>query len=163
MTSFRSLFKLLFINFLLTTAFPTFVFASTNIDPHSVSGNWITIDGKTKKSSSIIHIEKKGLFYTGKIIKTFPVPGDKTSTICMKCKGDEHNKPILGLEIIQHMVCNGGACRDGLITDPRDGKVYHAEMKLIKGGYYLKVRGYVGIPLFGKTVVWQRAISAPYN
>lgn len=158
MTSpFRFLCKLLFINFLIII-FPTFIFASTHIDLHSVVGNWITFDSKTKQPSSIIHIDKKGLFYAGKIIKTFPVPDEIKSKICTACKGDQHNQPILGLEIIQHMVCNGSACRNGLITDPRDGKVYHAQMRLTDDGQYLRVHGYVGIPLFGKTVIWKRAV-----
>ena len=44
----------------------------------------------------------------------------------------------------------------GTIYDPRDGKTYQCKMTLRKDGT-LKVRGYVGLSLFGKTVVWTRA------
>ena len=43
----------------------------------------------------------------------------------------------------------------GTIYDPRDGKTYKCKMNLQKDGT-LKVRGYVGVSLFGKTVVWTR-------
>ena len=44
---------------------------------------------------------------------------------------------------------------NGRIYDPRDGKTYKCKMTLQKDGT-LKVRGYVGVSLFGKTVVWNR-------
>ena len=43
----------------------------------------------------------------------------------------------------------------GTIYDPRDGKTYKCKMTL-KSNRTLVVRGYVGISLFGKTVVWTR-------
>ena len=43
----------------------------------------------------------------------------------------------------------------GTIYDPRDGKTYKCRMTLKKDGT-LEVRGYVGLSLFGKTVVWTR-------
>ena len=43
----------------------------------------------------------------------------------------------------------------GTIYDPRDGKTYKCKMTLKKNGE-LEVRGYVGVSLFGKTVVWTR-------
>ena len=43
----------------------------------------------------------------------------------------------------------------GTIYDPRDGKTYKCRMTLKKDGT-LEVRGYLGLALFGKTVVWTR-------
>lgn len=66
------------------------------------------------------------------------------------------NRPILGMDLI------AGFSRKsdrrwvkGTIYDPRDGKTYKCVMKLQRDGT-LKVRGYVGIPLLGKTVEWTR-------
>ncbi|OGT40067.1 MAG: hypothetical protein A3E81_03495 [Gammaproteobacteria bacterium RIFCSPHIGHO2_12_FULL_36_30] len=136
--------------------FSSFAFAETTMNTQSVAGYWQTINKKTKKPSSIIHIKQNGEFYEGRIIKTFPSPGESKTKICVGCTGAQKGKPILGLTIIKNMVCQSRACEHGTILDPRDGKLYHATMHLINQGMALKVRGYVGIPLFGKTVVWQR-------
>lgn len=124
----------------------------------SVIGKWVTFDEKTQKPSSVISIFRRGDNVEGKIVKIFPVPGVKRIDNCQSCRGAEKNKPILGLTIIKEMQCANGICHSGTITDPRNGKVYHATMRLVDRGYLLKVRGYIGISLFGKTVVWRRLL-----
>lgn len=44
--------------------------------------------------------------------------------------------------------------KDGKIYDPSNGKTYDCKIELKKGE--LHIRGYVGIPLFGRTTVWKR-------
>lgn len=65
-------------------------------------------------------------------------------------------RPIMGMDLI------AGFSRKtdkrwvgGTIYDPRDGKTYKCRMTLQDDGT-LEVRGYVGLPLLGKTVVWTR-------
>ena len=66
------------------------------------------------------------------------------------------SRPLLGMDLIAGFVRAGKKkWEDGTIYDPRDGKTYKCVMKLQRDGS-LKVRGYVGIPLLGKTVVWTR-------
>ncbi len=123
----------------------------------TVAGNWIAEDEKTHEPTSIILIQKRGQFYNGKIIKIFEAKGVKEVGICQSCAGSRKNQSILGLTIIENMVCSDGQnCKDGMILDPRDGNVYHAKMELSKNGDFLNVRGYIFIPLLGKSVVWQR-------
>ena len=43
----------------------------------------------------------------------------------------------------------------GTVYDPRNGKTYKCKMTLKNDGT-LKVRGYVGISMFGRTVAWSR-------
>lgn len=133
-----------------------FVFAASTSTGLTVAGYWQSFDGKTKKPSSIIQIESKGEFFEGKIVKTYSVPSERKIAVCDTCRGEQKNKPIIGLVIIKHMVCRPDFCSEGTILDPRDGKIYHATMKLVNGGKQLYVHGYVGIPLFGKTVIWSR-------
>ena len=76
-------------------------------------------------------------------------------------KLDENNpdpalraRPIIGMDLIAGFSRAGKRkWEDGAIYDPRDGKTYKCVMTLQRDGT-LKVRGYVGIPLLGKTVVW---------
>lgn len=133
-----------------------FALAITPQNSQSVAGYWQTIDGKTKKPSSIIAIAPAGNYYVGKIVKTYSGTSDKKITVCDLCKGELKNKPIIGLPIVQHMTCRPGYCNGGTILDPRNGKIYKATMRLVAQGSFLKVRGYIGAPLFGKTVVWRR-------
>lgn len=43
----------------------------------------------------------------------------------------------------------------GEILDPRSGKVYKCYILLTKPNT-LKIRGYIGLSLFGKTVYWEK-------
>ena len=80
-----------------------------------------------------------------------------------KPKTDENNpdpalrtRPILGMDLIAGFSRKSDTqWVKGRIYDPRDGKTYKCKMSLQKDGT-LEVRGYVGLSLFGKTVVWTR-------
>ena len=66
------------------------------------------------------------------------------------------SRPLIGMDLIAGFSRAGKRkWEDGTIYDPRDGKTYKCVMKLQRDGT-LKVRGYVGVPLLGKTVVWTR-------
>ena len=52
---------------------------------------------------------------------------------------------------------DGNEWSGGTILDPRNGKVYKSYVELVKPNK-LKVRGYIGLSLFGKTTYWERAI-----
>jgi len=66
------------------------------------------------------------------------------------------SRPILGMDLIAGFEPKGAAkWRGGTIYDPRDGKTYQCAMSLKSDGT-LEVRGYVGLAIFGKTVVWTR-------
>jgi uncharacterized protein (DUF2147 family) len=45
---------------------------------------------------------------------------------------------------------------DGWIYSPENGKTYSASM-VLESPTVLRLRGYVGIPLFGETQTWTRA------
>ena len=42
------------------------------------------------------------------------------------------------------------------ILDPKNGKEYKCYIKLIDNNT-LKLRGYIGISMFGRTAIWKRA------
>ena len=120
----------------------------------SVKGTWKTIDDKTGKARSFVEIyESNGKLY-GKVIKiTDP---NKQDVKCTKCKGDKKNKPLIGLNVIEGLEKDGDVWEDGKITDPDTGKEYSCKIEL-DGKDKLKVRGFIGFSLLGRTQVWQRA------
>jgi len=118
---------------------------------HSVTGKWKTIDDATGKPLSIVDIfESKGKIY-GKVIEIF---NPKNLRKCENCTGEDKNKPILGLTVIKGLTKNGNEYH-GKILDPKQGKLYKCIVSL-ESNDRLKVRGYIGIALIGRTQVWER-------
>ncbi len=126
----------------------------------SAQGYWLTWSQKTKKPSSVIKIWKqKGKFF-GKIYKTLPHKVKNPLVRCTKCKDARKNRPILGLTIVRDMIYKDGKYVGGYILDPRNGKEYHATMKIVKNGKQLHLRGYIGLPIFGQTRTWSRVSAS---
>jgi uncharacterized protein (DUF2147 family) len=121
-------------------------------------GFWKTIDDATNEPRAIVEIKEVDGKLFGNIVKTFPKEGDKPN--CTECTGDKKDKPIVGLEIIWDLKKEGDEYRGGYILDPKNGKTYKAKMSLQDNGEKLKVRGFIGFSLLGRTQVWLKS-SAP--
>lgn len=118
-----------------------------------VTGKWKTIDDETGQAKSIVEIyESNGKIY-GKVVEILN-PAKKNSK-CDKCKGADKGKPIEGLVIIKGLKKDGNEWTDGDILDPQKGKLYSCTIEL-DGKDKLKVRGYMGVSLLGRTQVWHR-------
>ena len=44
----------------------------------------------------------------------------------------------------------------GTVIDPEEGKIYKARLTPVDGGKKLELRGYIGVPMFGRTQTWIR-------
>ncbi|MEI9913257.1 MAG: DUF2147 domain-containing protein [Bacteroidota bacterium] len=64
------------------------------------------------------------------------------------------SRDILGLELLTRFSYDDGMYSGGEIYDPETGKTYSCKMS--PEGNKLKVRGYVGISLFGRTEYFER-------
>lgn len=123
----------------------------------TVNGDWQTIDHQTNRPSSIIRIWEQDGKYYGKVVKSYRENGHKPTDRCEACKGKLHNRRILGMTILSNFVeRNPGKYVNGRVLDPTSGKTYHCRMTLVDNGQRLKVRGYIGFPLLGRTDVWRR-------
>lgn len=123
-------------------------------------GSWKTIDDVTGQPKAIIQLsETPNNVLFGRILKIFPSPGHDQNEVCTACKGWRHNKRIVGMVVLENMrqdKNNPSQWSGGQILDPKNGKTYHCTIKVIDNGYRLNVRGYIGMPLFGRSQVWMR-------
>jgi uncharacterized protein (DUF2147 family) len=123
----------------------------------SAVGRWTTIDDETKKPKSVITIYEEGGKLFGKIEKLFREPNEEQNPLCDKCEGALKNQPILGMVILRNLEKDGDAWSGGTILDPANGKTYKCKIAVEDGGKKLKVRGYIGMALIGRTQYWVRA------
>ncbi|WP_151638866.1 DUF2147 domain-containing protein [Noviherbaspirillum aerium] len=120
-------------------------------------GLWKTIDDETGKPRSLVRITESNGELRGKIEKLFREAGDEQNPKCDKCEDARKDQPIIGMTIITGMKKDGDAYSGGQILDPASGKIYKSKMTLGDGGKKLDVRGYIGVPMLGRTQTWVRA------
>ena len=129
------------------------IFFSQNQD---VQGLWITEDDETGKKKSEVLIYKEGNRVYGKIINLL-LPQDK-GKLCLKCIGENKNKPIEGLLILKDLILEEDTWEGGTILDPKSGKIYDCYISL-EDDNTLKVRGFLGFSLLGRTQIWKRKLD----
>src|SRR5258708_28584094 len=136
-------------------------FAALTALAHSAKADEPTASGLWEKSAAgkpvaWILIFEHGGTYQGAIAKRFLKPGDDAGAVCAKCVDDRRNEPLLGITFIRGMKRNGLKYEGGDILDPRDGKIYSANMAVNSDGQTLTLRGYMGISILGHDEVWNR-------
>ena len=136
---------------LFTLLFCITVMAS--MQSQSVVGKWKTIDDATGEAKSIVEVfSKSGKIYA-KVVDILD-PATKNN-LCKQCSGEDKNKPILGLIIIKGLSKDGSEYNSGEILDPKNGKLYKCAL-ILESKDKLKVRGYIGFSLLGRTQYWHR-------
>ena len=130
------------------------VHASAATDLSSPIGTWKTIDDKTGEARGIVRVyDQDGELFAR--IEQVLTPNDGITT-CVECRDERRDQPLVGLVIIRHMRFRNGEYRDGDILDPETGSVYRCRFRLEDDGRHLRVRGFLGIALFGRTQIWER-------
>jgi uncharacterized protein (DUF2147 family) len=116
---------------------------------HPKSPNQITGIYWSPKKDAKIEVYKKGEQYFGRSVwVATPRKDNKNPNQTLK------TREVLGIELLTDFTYKDGTYTDGRIYDPESGKTYDCKMSMI--GDDLKVRGYIGISLFGRTEVFQR-------
>lgn len=120
----------------------------------SLVGQWYT-----EEERSVVEISRCGDFYCGKIV-WLKYPKDDAGKDKVDTKNPDEalrGRPLLGLQILNDFKYKGANEWDGgKIYDPKNGKTYSC--KITHEGNTLKVRGFVGISLLGRTAVWTKKI-----
>jgi len=131
----------------------TILILTVTANGQSIIGKWVTYDDETNEKKGVVEIYKKNTSYFAKIVKN--LDGEKNA-VCEECEGAKKNKPIIGLVIIENLKKDGSVYEGGTILDPETGETYSCYLELVNVNK-LKVRGYLGFSIFGRTQYWRRA------
>lgn len=129
-----------------------FCIMSFALSAQSPLGVWKNLDDEDGKEKSHIEIYQQNGKLRGKVVKLLPAA---TVTKCNSCKGDKKGKDLLGMDILWDMKETGKVWDGGQILDPKNGKEYNCKIEF-DGTEKLKVRGYIGVSIFGRTQVWYK-------
>ena len=115
-----------------------------------------TIDDASGKPTALIRITDNQGELQGKIEKLFRSPEEDQNPKCSLCQDARKDQPMIGMTILTGLRKHGDEYSGGEILDPKNGKVYKSKLSVHEGGRKLEVRGYVGVPMFGRSQVWLR-------
>lgn len=115
----------------------------------SVAGNWRTPTG------SIVQVYPCGDALCLRVLAI-----EKTAPGTVDVNNPDpalRSRPLCGLQIGNGFQAKGGdqSAENGQIYDPKSGKTYSSSLAT-SGTEHLKLRGYVGVKLFGRTEEWTR-------
>jgi uncharacterized protein (DUF2147 family) len=139
--------------FILTVVF--FFLSSVYVpaqDHDSILGAWYT-----ENDRSLVEIYQCDKLYCGKIV-WLKYPKDDEGKEKLDNKNPDLSKrsnKLIGLTVLSGLKYDGNnEWVNGKIYDPKNGKTYSCKMSL--DGNTLKIRGYIGFSLFGRTTVWTK-------
>jgi uncharacterized protein (DUF2147 family) len=126
-------------------------------DDTSPVGLWKNVDDVSGKPKALVRITENNGVLQGKIEKIFREPDLDQNPTCGLCEGDRKGQPILGMVFMWGLKKDGeNRYSGGEILDPNNGKVYKSKLQVADGGKKLEVRGYIGVPMLGRTQTWLR-------
>ena len=109
----------------------------------SPTGQWLTED-----RGGVIQLQSCGALLCGIIVglTDWPANGD--------VKRDWRGRPQCHSTLLAGLALQTDGRWHGTVTNPENGRVYSAEVWVPDGT--LRLRGYVGLPMFGSTQLWPR-------
>jgi uncharacterized protein (DUF2147 family) len=122
-------------------------------DPQGV---WLT-EGK----DAALTITKCGDRLCGKII-WLRNARDRSGSLRLDQKNPDpaqQAQPVCGLVVIRGLKPSGPNTWDGRVYNPEDGKTYSGDVTVLTNNNQLKMRAYLGLPIFGESQTWTRVES----
>lgn len=137
--------------------FPFINAEAQEVNADDILGIWLNED-----KDAHVNVYKENNLYYGKIVWLKDPIDEETG----KPKLDDENedeslrdRPIMGLMLLRDFEFDGDdEWEGGRIYDPKNGKDYkcYIEFKDDDDKNLLKVRGYIGVSLLGRTTYWTR-------
>lgn len=115
-------------------------------------GHWQIVNGDGDPGGQVETYMENGKLF-GRVTQVRP--GRTPQDVCDRCSGDYKNKLILGMVIMRDFHAEGDDWVGGTVVDPENGKEYKGKIWSI-GNDQLKMRGFIGIALLGRTETWVR-------
>jgi len=116
-------------------------------EPPNALGHWITGTGNYD-----VEIAPCGSALCGTIVK---VLGNRSMSDPNVAVDSPDPRPALGMKILTDLVPSGPDAWAGSVYNRENGKTYSCVVTLLASGD-LSVRGYVALPIFGRTSLWHR-------
>jgi uncharacterized protein (DUF2147 family) len=131
----------------------------------TVLGTWLTEAGD-RGGRAHVEISRSGDSLVGKIVHLEEPNFEAGHARAGKPKVDLENpdpklreRPIIGMQILSGFTYDGdGEWSGGTIYDPANGKTYKAQITM-DGRDALALRGYIGLPIIGRTANWKRVAA----
>jgi uncharacterized protein (DUF2147 family) len=118
--------------------------------PESILGEWCTQKEEGRPPARVKFVQAPDGTYMGIV------------TWSAEPRKDVHNKdaklrdrPVVGIVLMWHLTYDDGEYVDGYVYNPEDGGTYRVKTEVLSPDS-LKVRGYMGISLFGQSKTWSR-------
>lgn len=125
--------------------------ASAAARPGDVAGTWLSGDG-----DGLVEIRLAADGLSGIVLGSPNDDPDRPDRDRQNPDPALRDRPLKGLEIFSGFRYEGqGTWGGGRIYDPNSGNTYRCTIRVIDRDT-LELRGYIGIPLFGRTETWRR-------
>ncbi len=112
-----------------------------------IEGRWLTED-----KSGVIEITKVGDLFEGRVV------GGEKKGDGLDAKNPDpalRSRELMGLVILRNLKKDDDEFTGGEVYDPNSGHTYKAKARIQDDGT-LKLRGFIGISLFGRNEIWTR-------
>jgi uncharacterized protein (DUF2147 family) len=136
---------------------PVLKLSAQDFSADDILGVWLNED-----KDAHVEIYKEGNKYFGKIIWLKNPIDDETGKPKLDNKNEDESlqsRPVMGLLLLKDFVFDGDdEWEDGEIYDPKSGKTYSCYMEFPDedNKNNLKIRGFIGISLLGRTTYWTK-------
>ncbi len=118
--------------------------------PESILGEWCTQKEEGRPPARVKFVQAQDGTYMG-ILTWSADPKRDVNNKDPKLR----DRPLVGIVLMWHLKYDDGEYVDGYVYNPEDGGTYRMKAEVLSPES-LKIRGYLGISLFGQSKTWSR-------